>query len=114
MDTIDIFPPPSYDLEDKPTYNMKKIQFNDGYTQRNEGSVNPVIGGFSVRWKLLERQRAIELRDWIDAHHGVRPFRWTHPVTRRVHVVVVETPPTLVYLSATTASVSAQFTEVFG
>lgn len=70
---------PDWNAQENPSSNVTKIQFGDGYMQRQTKGMNPI----SVTWNLTFNSRtdteANAIIAFLEARYGVTAFTWTPP-----------------------------------
>ncbi len=56
-------------------YNIKKVQFGNGYEQRQKQGVTPILETWKVS-KTGTKQEIDEVKAFLDEHGGVTAFLW--------------------------------------
>lgn len=78
MDTFDppIKPSPGTGGNWRPR--IIRTQFGDGYSQRTEDGLNPVVGQYRLYWELLTPDQYREIVDFL-REHVAEAFLWAIP-----------------------------------
>lgn len=71
LKTLPWCPQPSYTVEEEPR--RKVLNFGDGYQQRLEDGINPLLRKYSVTFKV-NNSEAVRFRNFMKEHGGVRAF----------------------------------------
>jgi len=66
----------SYGVQLQQTYNVKRTQFGDGYSQRSSTQINPVRQQWTLVWSNVTRAEAQQLKDFFDGLKGTGTFDW--------------------------------------
>lgn len=80
-------PNPDWGLETGYEFNIDKVQFNNGYTQRAEHGINTALRTWTPTWSVLSTEQADILEAFLVERRGVHPFWWNLPNGERVWVV---------------------------
>lgn len=70
-------------------FDVRSIQFGDGYEQRQPKFLKTKMQVWSVK-TTGNRQRIAEIRAFLDARRGVEPFYWHPPGREKILVKVGE------------------------
>lgn len=68
-------------------FNARKVQFGDGYEQRQRRFLKPKMQKWTVE-KTAYREEIEEIKTFLDARLGVESFHWTPPDGTTLLVVV--------------------------
>lgn len=69
--TLPYCPQPGYGVEEEPK--RKVLDFGNGYQQRMQDGINPLLRKYTVSYKLKHKD-AVKFRQFMVEHGGVRPF----------------------------------------
>lgn len=81
------FPNPDWGLDTTTEFEITKVQFNNGYTQRSENGINTAMRSWSPTWTNLSEEQANRAEKFLVERRGVEPFWWNLPDGERVWVV---------------------------
>lgn len=70
---------PDWDAQGNTTPDVSKIQFGDGYVQRQTKGMNPLKVIWSLSFKNRTDSEADALEAFLKARYGVIAFTWTAP-----------------------------------
>lgn len=70
---------PRVDPEGTTAFRVHEIQFGDGYKQSVGDGINNEVRTWPLTFVGLEHEIA-PIRDFLRAHKGYKPFKWTPPL----------------------------------
>ena len=68
-----------WDASENPVAKVTKIQYGDGYMQRQTKGMNPVAVTWNLTFKNRDDAEATAIREFLEARYGVVAFTWTPP-----------------------------------
>lgn len=66
----------SYGIQLQQQYNVKRVQFGDGYSQRSSTQINKTRQVWTLVWDNLTRAEAQTLKNFFDGLRGIGTFDW--------------------------------------
>lgn len=70
---------PDFGMKRKRKPNVAKIEFGDGYQQRQTKGINTLSESWDLRFAVRTKDEADDIDDFLIARNGVESFDWTPP-----------------------------------
>ena len=102
---------PDWNAQGNVKANVAKIQFGDGYVQRQTKGMNPLSKTWNLTFNNRSDTEIQEIMDFLEERYGVIAFTWTPPGGTRVKWTCDNWTPTK--LGANVFSLSLSFERVY-
>lgn len=61
------------------SFEVRTVDFGDGYTQRSAKGINNKVRKWSLVWQHENSEDVATIKSFLDSQSGHRPFFWTAP-----------------------------------
>ena len=105
---------PDWGLGPKPSADVKKVKFGDGYELRRPSGLNHIRESYSPKWSHLTPETASMLYNWLKQRQDWKAFEWQVNIYGSVSVIkVVCNSVNMVHDQYGNAVVSAELVQDF-
>ena len=70
---------PDWNAQGDSTANVSKIQFGDGYVQRQTKGMNPIVKSWNMSFNNRTDAEIADIVEFFEDRYGVVAFTWTPP-----------------------------------
>lgn len=70
---------PDQGVTERPTFDVNKVRFGDGYEQRSVNGINSTRQIWDMKFTLRTKTEILAIDAFIKARKGVTSFTWTTP-----------------------------------
>lgn len=86
---------PDWSAQSNATANVSRVQFGDGYIQRQTKGMNPVAKSWNLTFNSRTDAEAEDIIDFLEERYGVVAFTWTPPGEAQAKFICNSWPRTI-------------------